>query len=99
MRKQENTICFEPDNIQVSALPMHGNQQTIKNVLTWFDTFNMDTSFFSIVKLIQHCLCKFYSSFFNMDTFSTAYLNFIQTTELDSIQETHSTWIQAFSPL
>jgi hypothetical protein len=34
--KQENSICFEPENIHVSSQPIHSNQQTIKNVHPWF---------------------------------------------------------------
>jgi hypothetical protein len=30
MDKHENPICLLPENIQVAALAMHSNQQTIK---------------------------------------------------------------------
>jgi hypothetical protein len=36
MRKQENRVCFEPENMHVSAPPMHSNQQTIKKMGPWF---------------------------------------------------------------
>jgi hypothetical protein len=30
--KQESPICFEPEKIHVSALPMHNKQQTVKKI-------------------------------------------------------------------